>query len=70
VTEGELIASVLSLGVGGVLGVIMFLCYRQDRKATECRLTGLLEQDQKSREANTTVLAELVTLIKRINNGG
>ncbi len=66
-TEGELIASVLSLGVGGVLGLIMFFCYRTDRKASESRLTGLLEKDQESRQENTKVLSQLVTLIERLN---
>jgi len=62
-----IITTVLSLGVGGVLGVIIFLCYRQDKNKTEERLTGLLEQDQQTRRANTEALTELVTLIKRLN---
>jgi len=54
-------------GVGGVLAVLVFLMYRRDRNATEKRLTKLLEGDQESRENNTKALAELTTLIMRLN---
>ena len=56
-----------SLGVGAFLGLIMFVCYRQDRKCTEKRLTILLEKDQESREANTKALAEMVGLLKELS---
>jgi hypothetical protein len=68
--ESSWITAALSLGVGGVLAIIVFLCYRQDRNKSEDRLTGLLKQDQKGRQDNTTVLAELVTLIRRLNGKG
>jgi cell division protein ZapA (FtsZ GTPase activity inhibitor) len=65
--DATIVASVLSLGVGGVLAIVIFLCYRQDRNKSEDRLSGLLKQDQKSRESNTEALTELVTLIKKLN---
>lgn len=66
-SETNIITAALSLGVGGVLAIIIFLCYRQDRNKSEDRLTVLLKQDQKSRESNTEALTELVTLIKKLN---
>ena len=65
-------------GVGAVFGIVIFLIYRNDRKATEKmwreskkftedRLTDLIEKDQSSREANTKALTELNTLLTRIN---
>ena len=67
-----------SLGVGAFLAVVIaFLAFRfiratteklrDDRKWMEDRLTGLLEKDQETREENTKVLTELVTLISRLN---
>jgi len=63
----ELLQIAAGLGVGGFLGLCIFLMYRQDRKSSEKRLTSLLEKDQGSREENTKVLSELVTLIRRLN---
>lgn len=74
----EIIQAASSLGVGAFLGLIIFLMYRLDRKATERRifenakltedrLTKLLEEDQETRRENTKVLSELVTLISRLN---
>lgn len=67
-----------SLGVGAFLGLIIFLMYRHDRKSSESRhleawraseerLTRLIEQDQETRTENTKVLTELVVLISRLN---
>jgi len=74
----DLIQIVSSLGVGALLGLIIFWMYRQDRKATEKmwreskkftedRLTDLIEKDQESRQENTKVLSELRILIERLN---
>ena len=65
--ESSLLEVAGGLGVGALLGVIMFLCYRQDRKNTEDRLSKLLEADQKTREENTHVLTELTTWLKTRN---
>jgi len=54
-------------GVGAVFGIVIFLMYRQDRKASEKRLSHLLEQDQLTRAENTKALTELVTLLLRMN---
>ena len=67
-----------SLGVGGFLGLIIFLMYRQDRKssekrhleawrASEERLSKIIEQDQETRQEHTRALTELNILIKTIN---
>jgi len=53
----ELLTTACSLGVGALLGVIMFVAYRQDRKTSETRiredrvymedrLTKMIERDQ------------------------
>lgn len=67
-----------SLGVGAFLAVIIFLMYRHDRKdsesrhleawrASEERLSKLIEADRETREKNTKALTELTTLIQRMN---
>ena len=63
----EIIQVAGSLGVGGFLGLIIFLMYRRDSLAREGRLTVLLEEDQETRRENTKALAELITLITRMN---
>lgn len=74
----DLIQIVGSLGVGALLGLIIFFMYRWDRKATEKmwreskkftedRLTKLLEDGQKTTQDNTKALTELVTLLVRMN---
>jgi len=72
--EYELINSILSLGVGGVLGIIIFLMYRKDRKDTEERwrdmvkdLIEVREQENITRLGMTKALTELVILIRRVN---
>ena len=65
--ELEILEKVGSLGVGCVLGLVIFFMYRRDRKCTESRLTSLIEQDQKTREANTKALTELNTFLVRVN---
>ena len=63
----EILQTGASLGVGAFLGTLMFVMYRADRKHTEDRLSSLLKRDMESREQNTKVLTELVTLITRLN---
>lgn len=74
----DLIQIVSSLGVGALLGLIIFWMYRHDRKSSEDRLredrkfmedrlTKLLEDDQDSRRENTRVVSELTILIERLN---
>jgi len=65
--EIELIKAMASLGIGAVFGLIIFWIYRIDRKNSEERLSKLLKDEQKTREENTKVLSELVTLITRLN---
>lgn len=77
----DLLQIVASIGgVGAVFGVIVFLLYRIDRKATEKmwreskkftedRLTDLIAQDQLTRAENTKALTELTTLLIRMNGG-
>ena len=56
-----------SLGVGAFLGTLIFFIYRIDRKASEKRLTKLLEEDHETRKEHTEALVELITLTKRLN---
>lgn len=67
-----------SLGVGAFLGVIIFIMYRSDRKASECklredrvfmedRLTSILKEDQESRRENTKALTELTQYLRQSN---
>jgi len=74
----DFIASVASMGIGAVFGVIVFVIYRIDRKASEARyydlctsietrLATLLGRDNTTREENTKALQELTTLIQRLN---
>lgn len=70
----ELLVTACSLGVGGFLGTIIFIMYRQDRKGSEGRLAKLVEndqemikRDQESREANTHALTALTTVLERMN---
>jgi len=74
----DLLQVASSLGVGAFLGLIIFLMYRQDRKdsfrvyredrsASEERLTNLLHEAKQTRQDNTRALQELTTLISRMN---
>lgn len=64
----DLLQIVASIGgVGAVFGIVVFLIYRIDRKASEKRLTKLLEQDQETRREHTKALTELTTLLRTIN---
>ena len=36
--------AVISLGVGGTLGIVIFLMYRQDRKASKEQINVIVEQ--------------------------
>lgn len=64
----DLLQIVASIGgVGAVFGIVVFFIYRIDRKASEKRLSKLLEQDQLTRAENTKALTELVTLLVRMN---
>ena len=67
-----------SLGVGAFLGLIIFLMYRQDRKASESRhleawkasdgrFAELIERDQETRKEHVQVLTELIILVKTLN---
>jgi len=64
----EVINGATAFGGGGAaLGAIIFFMYRQDKRASEKRLTRLLEKDQESREENTKALTEMTTLLIRLN---
>lgn len=74
----DLINLIGSLGVGALLGLVILFMYRQDRRASEKRhleawraseerLSKLLERDQQTREDNTKMLAEVKALLNHIN---
>lgn len=67
-----------SLGVGAFLGTLIFIMYRHDRKASEARhleawkaseerLSKLIEQDQATRKEHTKALTELTILVRTLN---
>jgi len=64
-------------GIGAVFAVLLFLVYRQtnkqmreDRRFTEDRMTGILADYNKATNENTKALAELVILLRTLNNRG
>lgn len=70
--------AICSLGVGGVLAIIIFLMYRRDRKSSEeqlrqdrifmeDRMNVIINRDQETREANTKATTELTTWLQRQN---
>jgi len=63
----EIIQIAGSLGVGALLGVIIFYCYRIDRRQSEKRLSALLERDQETRENNTRATTELISYLRGLN---
>lgn len=67
--EWEIIKQLAELGGGYVLAGLIFAVYRIDRKASEKRLSGLLEADQNTRTQQTAVMTEVIVLLKNHNNG-
>ena len=71
----DLLQIVASIGgVGAVFGIVVFFIYRIDRKASEKRLSKLLEQDQETRREHTKAVVEytkavteLTILLTRMN---
>ena len=74
----ELLQVAAGLGVGAFLGTLIFIMYRVDRKASEERhlkawkaseerLSSIIERDQESRQENTKALTEITTLLIRLN---
>ena len=73
-TELNILNSVLSLGVGGIFGIVVFLMYHREQRDNKEELLALAKehldcrkQENESREKNTAVLTELVILIRRLN---
>ena len=73
----DLLQIVSSLGVGALLGLVIFWMYRQDRKATEKmwreskkftedRLTKLLEDDQETRREHTKAVLEYTKAVTEL----
>ena len=54
-------------GIAGVLAFAIFLIYRQDRKASEDRLTGIIKEYNDAAHAHTSALTELITWLKAKN---
>lgn len=74
----DLLQIISSLGVGAVLGLVIFFMYRQDRKATEKmwreskkftedRLTDLIEVILQTIKENTKAQTELTILLRNLN---
>ena len=54
-------------GIAGILAVVIFFIYRQDRKSSEDRLTNIINSYNDAVQENTKVLAELFTWLKARN---
>jgi len=54
-------------GVGAVFGLVVFFIYRVDRKASEKRLSCLLQQNSAAMVDYTKAITELTTLLIRMN---
>ena len=54
-------------GIAGILAVVIFFIYRQDRKSSEDRLTNIINSYNDAIQENTKVLAELFTWLKARN---
>lgn len=54
-------------GIAGVLAFIIFLIYRQNRKSSEDRLTGIIKEYNDAAKANTSALTELIVWLKAKN---
>jgi len=76
--EHSIIEAVCGLGVGAVFGIVAFLFYRRDRKASEeqlrqdrvfmeDRMNMIINRDQETREEHTKALIELNTTLLRLN---
>jgi hypothetical protein len=76
--EADILTAASTMGVGALFGIVVFCIYRIDRKASEdrwinhgkeleSRLCSMVKADQESRQENTKVLSELVTLLERMN---
>ena len=72
--ELALVELIAPLGVGGVLGIIIFLMYRRDRRDTETRWADMVEdlidsrnRETTSRDKNTRATTRLSTYIKKLN---
>jgi len=73
-SELEILKNLSSLGVGGVLGIVIFLMYRRDRRDTEKRWRDMTEdliasrdRETESRDNNTAATTELAILMKKLN---
>ena len=67
--EVGIIGTALSLGVGGVLALVIFFIYRKDKNTTESRLSDMIDRDIESREQHTKAITELYTFLKNKNGG-
>ena len=65
--EVGIIGSALSLGVGGVLALVIFFIYRKDKNTTESRLSDMIDREIESREKYTEAITELTTFLKKKN---
>lgn len=54
-------------GVGAVFGLVVFFIYRVDRKASEKRLSCLLEKSTAAMTSYTKAITELTMLLTQLN---
>ena len=64
----DLTSLIGGLGVGGVLGLVIFLMYRKDSCRHQKMLEQLLKETHKAIRSNTRALGILNTTCKKMNN--
>ncbi len=69
------VKDIANMGVGLILGLVMFSVYRIDSTANNKRMSELIEQNNKviehdsdSRDSNTKILSELTILLRDLHN--
>lgn len=65
--EWGVIQGILSLGVGGVLAIVIFVMYRRDKNATVSMLSDMLDRVLDTIERHTEAITELSVLLRKMN---
>jgi len=64
--EGELLKYLSTLGIGGILAAFIFYFYRQDRKASDKQLQGLMGDYQALVKANNLLQQEHIKILSEL----
>ena len=65
----DILTLLTGLGAGGgVFGMTIFFIYRQEKRATEKRLTKIIEEYTEVLQGNTKAMTELTTYLMRTSS--